>query len=102
MICCFKVNFKHFYLRDFYMSFKLNLDVVTETRKRGLRMRTYMVVPTNETNGLIEWVSNLKGLRLVRLTPITGHYIPIPHSGPFSHLRCVNGSQTYLNLYICI
>ena len=34
-----------------------------ETRKRGLKIRTYMVVPTNETNGLIEWVDNLKGLR---------------------------------------
>ena len=30
----------------------------------------------------------------------TGQSIPIPHSGPFSHLRCGNGSQTYLNLYI--
>jgi len=36
-----------------------------ETRKRGLKMRTYMVVPTNETNGLIEWVNNLKGMRQI-------------------------------------
>ena len=28
----------------------------------------------------------------------TGQSIPIPHSEPFSHLRCENGSQTYLNL----
>ena len=33
---------------------------------------------------------------------ISGQSIPILHSGPFSHLRCGNGSQTYLNLYICI
>ena len=32
---------------------------------------------------------------------ITGQSIPIPHSEPLSHLRCGNGSQTYLNLYIC-
>ena len=31
-------------------------------------MRTYMVVPTNETNGLIEWVGNLKGLRHIIIT----------------------------------
>ena len=35
-------------------------------------------------------------------TGYTGQSIPIPHSEPFSHLRCGNGSQTYLNLYICI
>ena len=27
---------------------------------------------------------------------ITGQTIPIPHSEPFSLLRCRNGSQTYL------
>jgi len=32
----------------------------------------------------------------------TGQSIPIPLSGQFSHLRSGNGSQTYLNLYICI
>ena len=31
-----------------------------------------------------------------------GQSTSIPHSEPFSHLRCRNGSQTYLNLYICI
>jgi len=36
-----------------------------EARKRGLKMRTYMVVPTNETNGLIEWVNNLRGMRQI-------------------------------------
>ena len=38
----------------------------------------------------------------VYCTLISGQSILIPHSGPFSHLRCGNGSQTYLNLYICI
>ena len=37
-----------------------------------------------------------------RNIPITGQDIPIPHSEPFLHLRCRNGSQTYLNLYICL
>jgi len=38
-----------------------------EARKRDLRIRTYTVVPTNETSGLIEWVDNLKGLRPIIL-----------------------------------
>ena len=38
-----------------------------EARKRDLRIRTYTVVPTNETSGLIEWVNNLKGLRPIIL-----------------------------------
>ena len=36
-----------------------------EARKRDLLVRTYTVVPTNETSGLIEWVGNLKGLRQI-------------------------------------
>ena len=36
-----------------------------EARKRDLLVRTYTVVPTNETSGLIEWVDNLKGLRQI-------------------------------------
>lgn len=36
-----------------------------EARKRDLFVRTYTVVPTNETSGLIEWVDNLKGLRQI-------------------------------------
>ena len=32
----------------------------------------------------------------------TGQSIPIPHSEPFSHLRCGNGSKRYMNQYICI
>ncbi|RXG73565.1 Serine/threonine-protein kinase ATR [Armadillidium vulgare] len=34
-----------------------------ETRKRDLKIRTYMVVPLNEECGLIEWIPNLCGLR---------------------------------------
>ena len=32
----------------------------------------------------------------------TGQSIPIPNSEPFSHLRCRNDSQKYLNVYIFI
>ena len=38
-----------------------------EARKRNLQIRTYCVVPTSETNGLIEWVENLKGVRPIVL-----------------------------------
>ena len=34
-----------------------------ECRRRDLRIRTYKVVPLNETSGLIEWVDNLAPLR---------------------------------------
>ena len=34
-----------------------------QARSRNLHIRTYSVIPTNETNGLIEWADNLKPLR---------------------------------------
>ena len=37
------------------------------SRKRELSIRTYTVVPTNETNGLIEWLPNLRGIRPIIL-----------------------------------
>ena len=40
--------------------------------------------------------------KLVYCLSTARHSIPMSHSEPFSHLRCGNGSQTYLNLYICI
>ncbi len=36
-----------------------------ESRKRNLHIRTYGVVPLNEDCGLIEWIPNLIGLRIV-------------------------------------
>ena len=41
-------------------------------------------------------------LKLFDVKTSTGKSIPIPHSEPFLHLRCGNGSKTYLNLYVCI
>jgi len=38
-----------------------------EARKRDLRIRTYSVVPTGETSGLIEWIGNLRGVRPILL-----------------------------------
>ena len=48
-----------------------------EARKRDLCIRTYTVVPTNETSGLIEWVDNLKGLRpiILQLHKENGMYL---------------------------
>ncbi|KAI8906309.1 hypothetical protein EDD86DRAFT_210343, partial [Gorgonomyces haynaldii] len=39
----------------------------TEARKRGLKIRTYAVVPLNEKCGLIEWVSNMNAFRQILL-----------------------------------
>jgi len=36
-----------------------------KARSRNLHIRTYAVVSTNETCGLIEWVSNLQAIRLI-------------------------------------
>ena len=36
-----------------------------ESRKRNLHIRTYTVIPLNETNGIIEWVNNLQPLRII-------------------------------------
>ena len=33
------------------------------SRNRNLQIRVYSVIPTSETNGLIEWVNNLMGIR---------------------------------------
>jgi serine/threonine-protein kinase ATR len=38
-----------------------------ESRKRGLNIRTYAVVPLNEKSGLIEWVPNMCGYRSIVL-----------------------------------
>ena len=53
-----------------------------QSRKRELSIRTYTVVPTNETNGLIEWLPNLRGIRPIILAifkdkglPIDGKYL---------------------------
>ena len=39
----------------------------SQARSRNLHVRTYAVVPTNETSGLIEWVDNLKAIRPIIL-----------------------------------
>ena len=36
-----------------------------ESRKRNLHIRTYTVIPLNETNGIIEWVQNLRPFRMI-------------------------------------
>lgn len=36
-----------------------------ESRKRNLHIRTYTVIPLNETNGIIEWVDNLQPFRII-------------------------------------
>merc|ERR1719420_1600175 len=36
-----------------------------ESRKRNLHIRTYTVIPLNETNGIIEWVNNMVPLRVI-------------------------------------
>ena len=36
-----------------------------ESRKRNLHIRTYTVIPLNETNGIIEWVNNLQPFRII-------------------------------------
>merc|ERR1719510_1759048 len=36
-----------------------------ECRKRNLHIRTYTVIPLNETNGIIEWVNNVVPLRVI-------------------------------------
>nr|XP_042905636.1 serine/threonine-protein kinase ATR isoform X1 [Parasteatoda tepidariorum] len=48
-----------------------------EARKRQLYIRTYAVVPLNEECGLIEWVPNLHGLRLIlsKLYRLRGMFI---------------------------
>ena len=38
-----------------------------KSRSRNLHIRSYSVIPTNETSGLIEWIDNLKGLRQIIL-----------------------------------
>ncbi|GFU19135.1 hypothetical protein NPIL_402701 [Nephila pilipes] len=53
------------------------LKIDPEARKRQLYIRTYAVVPLNEECGLIEWVPNLHGLRLIlsKLYRIKGMFV---------------------------
>jgi len=50
-------------MMDFNHMVNRLLAVGGETRRRGLYIRTYAVTPLTEECGLIEWVSNMKGLR---------------------------------------
>ena len=63
-----------------------------ESRKRHLHIRTYSVVPLDETCGLIEWVQNTAGFRPILEKMMAQHY-PVGslmevrfyiHPGPFS------------------
>ncbi|RKP09385.1 hypothetical protein THASP1DRAFT_14334 [Thamnocephalis sphaerospora] len=49
----------------------------SESRKRRLHIRTYAVVPLNETCGLIEWVNNTVGYRHILLKIYKSKGIPI-------------------------
>ena len=48
-----------------------------ESRRRRLHIRTYGVIPLNETCGLIEWVENTTGYRHVLTKLMTQHYAKI-------------------------
>ncbi|GAB6018708.1 hypothetical protein CHUAL_000384 [Chamberlinius hualienensis] len=52
-------------LMEFNMVVNKFLMKDPESRRRHLRIRTYAVVPLNEECGLIEWVPNLNGLRII-------------------------------------
>ena len=52
------------------------------SRKRDLHIRTYTVVPTNENNGLIEWVNNLRGLRPIIIQKHKEHGLNISGKWP--------------------
>ena len=36
-----------------------------EARQRGLRMRTYAIVPLSQKTGLIEWIQNTSTLKVI-------------------------------------
>ena len=50
-----------------------------KSRSRNLHIRTYCVIPTNETSGLIEWANNLKAIRpiIYQLHKDEGRYINV-------------------------
>ena len=45
-----------------------------ESRRRNLHIRTYAVIPLNETCGLIEWVENTTGYRHILTKLMNQHY----------------------------
>ena len=57
-------------------------------------MRTYMVVPTNETNGLIEWVGNLKGLRPIIINLMKVGTISLQLFRSFSLTSTIGGLES--------
>ncbi|XP_032793021.2 serine/threonine-protein kinase ATR [Daphnia magna] len=56
---------KDFRLMEFNQLINRYLLRDPDSRKRNLHIRTYGVIPLNEDCGLIEWIPNLIGLRLV-------------------------------------
>ncbi|XP_063235756.1 LOW QUALITY PROTEIN: serine/threonine-protein kinase ATR [Bacillus rossius redtenbacheri] len=58
---------KDFRIMEFHSIINKYLHKDPESRQRGLKIRTYSVVPLNEECGIVEWVPNLIGLRPIML-----------------------------------
>lgn len=56
---------KDFRLMEFNAVVNRYLQDNPESRERRLHIRTYTVLPLNEECGLIEWIPNLLGLRII-------------------------------------
>ncbi|KAJ2077183.1 hypothetical protein H4R24_005284 [Coemansia sp. RSA 988] len=64
-------------LMEFNSMINQLLDADAHTRRRGLRIRTYAVVPLNEECGLIEWVGPTTGIRHILLRLYKQHGVAI-------------------------
>ncbi|KAK9679778.1 hypothetical protein K7432_016161 [Basidiobolus ranarum] len=73
-----------------------------ESRKRGLHIRTYAVVPLNEECGLIEWVPNTAGLRhiLLKLYKAKNIMTPISQIRNILEARDRPGPEIFTNLLL--
>jgi len=76
----------------------------SEARKRDLHIRTYTVVPTNETSGLIEWVENLKGLRpiILQLHKEEGRYLNTKWTMAYASHKVDSMEKKRKNLTRCL
>ena len=75
-----------------------------KSRSRNLHIRTYCVIPTNETSGLIEWAENLKAIRpiIYQLHKDEGRYIHVKWTQQYQPPEGATLEEKRKNLLQCV
>ena len=75
-----------------------------KSRSRNLHIRTYCVIPTNETSGLIEWANNLKAIRpiIYQLHKDEGRHVNLKWFSKYQSKEGASLDEKRKNLLQCL